>query len=64
MQKQMDYRSYNLLQMPSGKVNVYDPRWNVSPAYVADSFDAAKSWVRAYRDGVQWAVDAACGMEV
>ena len=63
MAKQMDYRNYSLLEMPSGKVNVYDPRWDVFPAYVADSFDAAKSWVRAYRDGAQWAVNAAHGMD-
>lgn len=64
MVKQADYKGYNLVQMRSGKVNVYDPRWHADPAYIADSFDDAKRWVRAYRDGAQWAVDAALGMEV
>ena len=52
------YKHYDLVDR-GGTVYVYDPRWPDDHVYVADNMKAAKSWVTAYRDGVQWACAAA-----
>lgn len=44
----------------TGDVAVFDPRFKRNPAiFRTTSLDKATQWVDAYRDGAQWAVDAA-----
>jgi len=54
----MTYKHFNLVRGLSG-VSVHDPRWPDNALYVADSVEAARRWISAYRDGVTWAVQAA-----
>lgn len=56
---QVTYLGYELVEMLDGMVGVFEPVYDFSPVYTAVDYDSAKSWVRAYRDGLQWAVSAA-----
>ena len=60
MTKTLTHKSYNLVAMPSGGVDVFDPRWPTLPVHQSRDFASAKRWVNAFRRGEQWAVNAAC----
>ena len=60
MTKTATHKFYNLVAMPGGRVDVFDPRWPTLPVHQAQDFTSAKRWVDAFRRGDQWAVDAAC----
>lgn len=53
------YLGYVLTEMLDGMVDVYDPEFDFSPVYTAVDYDAAKCWVRAYKNGVDWAMSSA-----
>ncbi|MGE8135689.1 hypothetical protein ACQKO5_18950 [Novosphingobium subterraneum] len=53
------YFGYQFKPRTDCGVDVCDPRFpNRGPVYTAASSDAAKRWVKAYRDGVVWAIKA------
>jgi len=55
----LTYQFYKIAMMGSG-VAVFDPRFPRDDAlFKTDSVDKAKAWIRDYRAGFQWAVDAA-----
>lgn len=59
MLKPSTYKHYNLVPQGDGTVGVYNPRSPSKPVYLGKSVDDAKRFVRGYRDGVVWAMQAA-----
>lgn len=56
---QVTYLGYELREMLDGMVDVFEPEYDFTSVYSAVDYESAKAWVRAYRDGLQWAVEAA-----
>lgn len=54
----MTYKHYKLTRTKAGDVEVFDPRWPDKPLFRTGTFDQAKCFVRAYRDGAAWADQA------
>ncbi len=53
------YLNY-LIAHQQGVVRVYDPRWpDQTEIFQAKTLREARRWIKAYRDGHQWAVAAA-----
>jgi hypothetical protein len=57
--KAQTYKHYDLVPQADGTVTVYNPRSPAKPVYVGTSVDDARRFVRGYRDGVVWAMQAA-----
>jgi hypothetical protein len=53
------YMGYILVTRDGDRqIAVYDSRFPDTVVFRTTAQSSAKNWVRAYRDGVQWAVDA------